>query len=63
MTGLSDITHMSHVLAVTTRELPLDFIKATRCTALDPINTVQEIIKVKFLDDDMLLAAILMILC
>ena len=45
VTGLSEITQMSAVLALNTRELPLDCIKATGYTALDPIIRVQEIIK------------------
>ena len=46
---------------MTTREVTLDCIKATRYTALAPMIKVQDIIKVTFLDVDMLLAASLMI--
>ena len=48
---------------MTTRELPLDCIKATRYTALAPMIRVWEIIKVKNLDVDMLLAELLMMPC
>ena len=45
---LSDVTRMSTVQIVKTRELPLDCIKATQYTALAPMIRVREIIKVKF---------------
>ena len=61
MTGLSNVTRTYTVQLVTTRELPLDSIKATRYTALTPIIRVREIIKVKCLGVDMLLEASLMI--
>ena len=63
VTGLSNVTQTPAVRWVKTRELPLDFIKATSYTALTQMIRVQEIIKVKFWDVDMLLAASLMIPC
>ena len=58
-----DVTLTPALQLVTTREIHIDCIKATWYTALAPMIRVQEILKVKFLDVDMLLAASLMIPC